>query len=63
MVLLARVLPLAGALAPAQVLGRELVLAQEPVPASLRDRRLGGAPPSPVAALAPLPETALGAVL
>ena len=31
MVLLARVLPLAGALAPAQVLGRELVLAQEPV--------------------------------
>ena len=81
MVLLARVLPLAGALAPAQVLGRELVLAQEPVlgPAealaqvpvqapvlglvSPLHQRLGGAPPSPVAALAPLPETALGAVL
>ena len=73
MVLLARVLPLAGALAPAQVLGRELVLAQEPVlgPAeapvlglvSPLHQRLGGAPPFPVAALAPLPETALGAVL
>jgi len=77
MVLLARVPPLAvvphPAVAPApvqvlnpvpgSVLGPTQVLAQELVPTSLRDRRLGGAPPSPVAALAPLPETALEAVL
>jgi len=65
MVLLARVPPLAVVLVPAlvQVPGPTQVLAQEPVPTSLRDRRLGGAPPSPVAALAPLPETALEAAL
>jgi len=73
MVLLAWVPPPAVALAPdpvqvlgpvpGSVLGPAQVLAQELVPASLRDRRLGGAPPSPVAALVPLLETALGAVL
>jgi len=73
MVLLAWVPPPAVALAPdpvqvlgpvpGSVLGPAQVLAQELVPASLRDRRLGGAPPSPVAALVPLPETALEAVL
>ena len=73
MVLLARVPPPPVVLAPVpvqvlgpvpgSVLGPTQVLAQELVPTSLRDRRLGGAPPSPVAALVPLPETALGAVL
>ena len=76
MVLLARVLPLAGALAPAQVLGPVPVLLLEPaavpgpvpvpvlvqepglVTVPLLDRPPGGVPPSLVAALAPLPETA-----
>ena len=68
MVLLAWVPPPAVALAPApvqvlgpvpgSVLGPTQVLAQEPVPGPPLDRRLGGAPPSPAAALAPLPETA-----
>lgn len=70
MVLLARVLPPAEALPQAAVQGpvpgsaQALALAQEPVQlpvlglASPLHQRLGGAPPSPVAALAPLPEKA-----
>ena len=48
---------------PGSVLGPAQVLAQKPVPGPPLDRRLGGEPPSLAAALAPLPETALGAVL
>lgn len=68
MVLLARVLPPAEALPQAAVQGpvpgSALAQAQEPVRlpvlglASPLHQRLGGAPPSPVAALAPLPEKA-----
>jgi len=66
LVLLARVLPPAAALGPVPVLIQEPAavpgLVQEPelglVTVPLLDRPPGGVPPSLVAALAPLPETA-----